>query len=349
MLDSHIGNKIPKVSVCVPSYNHARYIGQCIESVLGQTLDDWELVIVDNSSSDNTDDVVRGYRDPRIRFFKNESNIGAARNWKRCASLARGGYVAFLQSDDFYLPQMLERSAGMLDAHPTVGFTHSGFHRIDEEGNHIGTKQQWQANRVMPGLAALRTLAVDNYITPSTVMMRQSSFHDAGGIDESYQYELDWSMWMRLALRGDVAYIAEPLVTQRSGHSGSLTVSRVLRRPRLVTSEDLRLIEEIFRKLPVTEEWCDLRRESYRRLMDRHIHRTLWLLHQGEAAAFRSEIMYAIRRDHEFPFRYRKIMALWVASLAGANLAKWLDFREQIFWQAFQNKPGEREPMLIVP
>lgn len=331
---------MPKVSVCVPSYNHGQYIAQCIESVLSQTLDDLELIVVDNRSSDNTSEVVRRYRDPRIRFFTNETNIGAVRNWNRCVSLSQGEYVGILQSDDIYLPRMLQRSADTLDAHRTVDFTHCGFHRIDEQGNRIDTIQQWDADRVMPGLATLRNLASANYITPSTVMMRRSSFKETGGFDENYRYELDWLMWMRLALRGDVAFIAEPLVAQRTDHSASVTVREVTRSPRLVTSEDSRALGEIFHRLPPTKEWADLRRQAFWKLMDRHIDRSLLLLHHGEAAAFRSEIAYAIRLNRRFAFRYRKIIALSLASCAGAKFANWLDLSERCFWQAFRGEGG---------
>src|SRR3972149_3665070 len=109
---------MPKVSVCIPSYNHARYIGASIESVLAQSFEDWELVIVDNFSTDDTQAVVKSFRDPRIRSYASDRNVGLVRNWNRCVSLARGEYVGILPADDIYLPRMLERSVGRLDAHP---------------------------------------------------------------------------------------------------------------------------------------------------------------------------------------------------------------------------------------
>ena len=340
---------MPKVSVCIPSYNHAHYIGECIKSVLEQTFDDWDLVIVDNHSSDNTEEVVRTFADPRIRFFKNETNIGPARNWSRCVSLASGDYVAILQSDDKYLPRMLELSAAMLDAYPRIGLTHSSFHRIDSDGNFIDTKRRWARDQVMDGLTALKQLVTDQYITPSSAVMRRTCFHDVGGFDESYRYNLDWSLWLRLALSCDFGYIAEPLVANRSGHSGSLTVRTVDRRPRVSLSEELRLLEETFERLPATREWRELHRQAYRYVMHRHTIRVLALLHQGETSLFRSEIAYAIRQNHRFPLQYRKIMALCAASVFGAGFARWLDTGEQNFWQALRREPEKREPTRIIP
>ena len=333
---------MPKVTVCIPSYNHAHYIGKSIESVLSQTFHDWELVISDNCSSDNTEEVVRTFRDPRIRFYKNETNLGAARNWSRCVSLARGEYVAVLQSDDQYLPGMLERSVAVLDAHPQVGLTHCCFHRIDSDGTLFDTKRRWPHDQVMDGLSALKQLITDQYITPSTAVMRRTYFSEVGGFDESYRYNLDWSLWLRMALSYDIGYIAEPLVVQRTGHSDSLTVSTVLRTPRVSLSEELRLIEEIFQRLPSSSEWRDLRLQAYRYIMDRHIVRALELLRRGETSLFRSEIAYVILRNHRFPLQYRKIMALWAASVLGAGFAKWVDSSEQSFWQDFRGELGKR-------
>ncbi len=322
----------PTVSVCIPSYNHAQYIGKCIESVMAQTLDDWELIIVDNCSYDNTREVVQAFKDPRMRFYPNDRNIGVPRNWNRCASLARGEYVAILQSDDQYLPRMLERSVATLDVSPRVSLVHSGFHRIDSEGNFIDTMRRWDKDRVMDGLTALRQLVTDCYITPSTVVMRRSSFNELGGFDERYRYNIDWSMWMRMALSSDIGYIAEPLVLQRTDHPASLTTRSLTREPHVSTSEQLHLIDEIFERLPLSSEWRDVRRDAYRYVMSRHIDHALWLLHHGENSLFGSEIAHAIRLNHRFPIQYRKMMVLWAASALGGGFGTWLDFQERAFW-----------------
>lgn len=333
------GQRGPKVSVCIPSYNHGKYIGACIESVLAQIFDDWEMVIVDNSSSDNTQEVVRDFADPRIRFYKNETNIGVARNWNRCGSFARGEYVGFLQSDDQYLPRMLDRSVAFLDARPRVGFTHSSFHRIDSDGNFIDSMSRWGHDHEMDGLTALRQLAMSCYITPSTVVMRRAWFNDVGGFDESFRYNIDWSMWMRLSLFSDVGYIAEPLVRQRTGHPGSVTMSSLIRSPHVGTLEEIRLIDEIFRRLQPPKKWREARRQAHRNIMHRHIMKALWLLHHGETALFRSEMAHAIRLNPSFPFQYRKMMALWGASAFGEKFAKWLDVQEEDFWQVLHARP----------
>lgn len=332
----------PKISVCIPSYNYAHYIGHCIKSVLAQTFEDWELIIVDNCSSDDTERVVTAFADPRIRFYTNDHNLGLVRNWNRCVSLARGGFVAVLPADDLYLPRMLDRSVAMLDAHPEVGFTHASFHRIDEHGEITETKRWWESDQVMPGLVALRRLVMGCYLTPASVVMRRECYRQVGGFDENYRFEIDWAMWMRMALSYEVAYIAEPLVCERHEHPGSVTVRRVFRQPRLLASEDFRLLGEIFGRLPETREWRELRRQAYQNLMMRHIHRTLRLLHNGESARFRSELAYAVRLDHRFPFRHRKLMILGLASLLGSGFANRIDSLEETFWKIVRGESVRR-------
>lgn len=97
------------VSVIMPSYNTSQYISQSIQSVIDQTYKNWELIIVDDCSTDNTDEIVKGFDDDRIRYFKNETNSGAAISRNRALREAKGKWIAFLDSDDLWLPQKLEK------------------------------------------------------------------------------------------------------------------------------------------------------------------------------------------------------------------------------------------------
>ncbi len=338
-------DNVPKVSVCIPSYNYANHIAGCIESVLAQTFKDWELVVVDNCSSDNTVDVVRSFHDKRIRFYVNQTNLGLTRNWNRCVSLARGGYVAILPADDMYLPRMLERSVATLDAQPQVAFTHSALMRIDDHGSMVDTVRLRDTDIIMNSEAALRFLLMGCDVSPPTVVMRRSCFEEAGGFDETLSYSIDWGMWLQMALSHDVAYIAEPLARNRYQHSGSMTARRVFRRPRIATSEEVQILGEIFARLPRTTEWKKIQHEAHLELIGRHLDRTLRLLRQGATESFRSEIAYALGLDLAFPLKYRKMTALWFASLLGAGFANWLDRSEQRFWFLFRGgQPSSGTP-----
>jgi glycosyltransferase involved in cell wall biosynthesis len=132
----------PKVSVLVPCFRSAGYVARALDSVLAQTERDWELVAVDNASDDATFEVLLGYaaRDPRIRAFRNDANVGPVRNWRRCAELARGRYAGLLFSDDWYQPDFLARALPLLDRDDGVGFVYSAVDVVAGEGAPAGTR-----------------------------------------------------------------------------------------------------------------------------------------------------------------------------------------------------------------
>ena len=334
---------MPKVSVCIPSYNYAHYLGGCIRSVLDQTYEDWELVIVDNRSSDNTGEVVRSFSDPRIRFFENDRNIGLVGNWNRCVSLATGEYVTILPADDAYLPQMLERCVALLDAYPNLGFTYTSYHVIDEGGRVTETKRQFDEDRILSAEEAVRcNLIYANFAIPPTVLMRRECYRAAGGFDEAYRIIVDWVLYVRAALRFGAGYITEPLATHRYQHPSSVSAQTFLKRPRLITSEERRLLEEILPLLPSSQNSRDFRRLVFRGMIDRHVLRTHGLLAHNDMEGFRSELAFAMALDRTFPLRYRKMMALWFASLLSPRLAKRLDAVETGFWTSFYGSSLEQ-------
>ena len=115
---------MPLISVCIPAYNTARYLPEAIESVLAQAFSDYELVICDNASTDDTPEICRRYDDPRIRYVRFEEFVGQAANWNRCLKLATGKYVVLLHADDALRPCFLKRAAEVLDNNPAVGLVH---------------------------------------------------------------------------------------------------------------------------------------------------------------------------------------------------------------------------------
>ena len=118
-----------KVSVCMAAYNHERYVGTAIQSVLDQTFQDWELIITDDASTDRTPEIIRSFSDPRIKFFSSAHNQGIAANTANCIRESQGTYIAILNSDDMFCPTKLEKQVQLLDSRPEVAavFTHTWF------------------------------------------------------------------------------------------------------------------------------------------------------------------------------------------------------------------------------
>jgi glycosyltransferase involved in cell wall biosynthesis len=199
----------PKVSVLIPTFNYARYLPEAIESVLNQTFTDFELIVVDNASSDNTDEVIAGYlQDPRISYHKNATNIGLAGNWNRCLELATGDYIKFLCADDKFHPEMLMKFTTVMDCNPSVSLVTC--HKQVFDAHSFVTTVAF--SHLQDGRKALlNTLADHCWIgEPSSVMFRRKHLA-VGNFTMVYQMHVDWEMWLRMLSVGDCYIIPEAL------------------------------------------------------------------------------------------------------------------------------------------
>jgi len=201
----------PKVSILIPTYNYADYLDETIQSVLDQTFSDFELIIVDNNSTDHTQEVVKRYlSDPRISFYKNEKNLGLVGNWNRCIEYARGEFIKFLCADDKFHPRLLEKFIPIMELYPTVSLVTSyrqtfGFYtkilKPSFEGMQKGEKVIYEC--LIEGKG--------NCIgEPTTVMFRKSGLK-VGKFDPNYISIVDLNMWLRLLAIGDCYIIPEVL------------------------------------------------------------------------------------------------------------------------------------------
>ena len=125
------------VSIIMPTYNCARFIRESIDSVLAQTYTNWELIIVDDSSTDNTAEMIANFNDPRIHYLRNEQNEGAALTRNKALRAVKGRYIAFLDSDDLWHPDKLERQIAFMEQNG-YAFTYHEYTEIDESSNPIG-------------------------------------------------------------------------------------------------------------------------------------------------------------------------------------------------------------------
>lgn len=210
----------PSVSVIVPTYNRADLVSEAIDSVLRQTHADLEAIVVDDGSSDDTSDVVSGYRDPRVVSVRIEHSglVGVARNVG--LEHARGELIAFLDSDDAWLPDRLERTLAELRG--TVGVVCSNAQIMDETGASTGALYL-DADPHARGRAFQRLIEKDNFVITSTVLTRRKLLDRVGYFPELQLLRgvEDYDLWLRLALITDFVYIPAPLVRYRR-HVGSM-------------------------------------------------------------------------------------------------------------------------------
>lgn len=203
--------RFPRVSVCIPTYNYGRYVGAAIESVLAQTCGDFELLVVDNCSTDTTKEVVARYvtQDERVAYFCNDRNLGMVGNWNRCLELATGEYVKILCADDVLVPDSLEKSVQVLDGYPGVVLVSGSRRVVDEQLRAIKTFAYGDSFTVVSGgVAITRCLLKSNMIgEPSAVLFRKNK---AGrGFSPDYSQMSDLEMWFHLLEQGDFAFIPE--------------------------------------------------------------------------------------------------------------------------------------------
>lgn len=214
---------IPRVSVCLPTYNRAGYFGECLAGILAQTFRDLEVIVSDNCSTDATPEVVAAFKDPRIRYVRNPRNIGVFPNMNQCLELARGRYICILHDDDLYEPRFLEREVALLDRHPSAAFVHCATYEIDGEGRRRRVVQAYPDDRLIGGKAEFVRYLGGHNVCCSTVMVRGDLYRKMGGFDTELLCS-DWLMWLKLCLEGDVAYVAEPLASMRV-HGASVSSS----------------------------------------------------------------------------------------------------------------------------
>jgi glycosyltransferase domain-containing protein len=208
------GTGAPKISVCIPTYNRAALLPAFLQSIFAQTHPDFEVVIADNASTDATAEIIGGISDARLRYHRNETNIGPFRNMNLLLEMARGEYVTIVHDDDLYAPEFLERLSAMLDAHPDVGMVHCAAYEVDADGARRRLVQAYPTTRVVAGDTEFVRYLQNHNVCCSSVMARRRLYLDTGGFDLDLLCA-DYMMWVKMAARADIAYVAEPLLNMR--------------------------------------------------------------------------------------------------------------------------------------
>lgn len=204
----------PTISVCIPAYNAAPWIGATIESVLAQTRRDFELLILDDCSTDGTLDIVRRYDDPRISLSVHDRNLGAEAAWNRLLSAARGEFVKLLCSDDLIYPHCLARQAAALEAedHDGVGLACGPRDVIDGRGRVLLRGRGLRRRGRFAGREIVRRMVQQgrNLLgEPLAVLFRRGLADRVGGFDATQPYCIDVDMWCRLLAVSDLAVVEE--------------------------------------------------------------------------------------------------------------------------------------------
>jgi glycosyltransferase involved in cell wall biosynthesis len=272
-------NSFPKVSVFVPNYNYARYLPECLDSILAQTYHDFEIVIADDGSTDNSHEVLMDYQSrypEKIHYYwhPGHANKGVAATSNLAISKSQGEYLAWTGSDDVWYPQKLELQVAQLDHDPRLGMVYSYADFLDSEG------------RILPGRYGVDITADPNPVgrmlqschpPAMTVVIRRQCMEEVGGFDETLRTCEDWDLWIRVFALWKVGFIDQPLVKYRI-HGNNLSkgidpkvdlnriltfyrrleqkqsdVDRVLLEPRNQAIVDLQMVFHLFANVEIDE------------------------------------------------------------------------------------------------
>jgi glycosyltransferase involved in cell wall biosynthesis len=206
----------PRISVVLTTFNRAKQVEATIESILNQSFADFELIVCDDASTDGTNFVVAQYvkRDSRVIYDRSTHNCGMPRNLNRGLRRARGQYVANLHDGDIYRPDLLQKWSAALDRHPSAAFVFNQYRFRHADGT--TTLSSEPLSELTVGAVLLERIFFRRWRFGSpvwgTVMARRSAYEQMGYFDERFGFVSDVAMWMTLADRWDVAYVAEPLI-----------------------------------------------------------------------------------------------------------------------------------------
>ena len=299
---------MPKVSVIIITYNRAELLRSAITSVLNQTFQDFELIVVDDASQDNTAAVVQAFNDERIRYIRHETNKKEAGARNTGVQNAGGEYIAFLDDDDEWLPEKLQRQVDLLDkCAAIVGCVYTGYPKIDKVTGKI-------VDQIVPSKRGniFEDMFIQNWVgTPSTVLIRKTCFEKVGLFDESIAFSLDYDMWIRISKEYQFEYIRDPLVNYYV-HENKL-------------SNDYELMIrglEVFNKK--YDHFLALDKKHY---SDRYHRLGVFYCLVGKIGKGRGALLKAIRL---YPFDLRYYFRFSLSLFGAANFKKGHELRERL-------------------
>jgi glycosyltransferase involved in cell wall biosynthesis len=197
----------PRATVMIGTWNDADVLPRAIESVLSQTLEELELLVLDDGSEDETEQVVRGFADPRVRYLK-LPHQGIAATLNRGLSDARSDIVVVLDADDWCLPERVERQVAVLESQPDVAVVGCRMQEVDENGRELRARTSFKAGDVG------RALLWFNPIPNTAAALRRDAALEVGGYDDRYRYAMDYDLWLKIAEHHKVWTIDETLAVR---------------------------------------------------------------------------------------------------------------------------------------
>lgn len=243
------GARGPRLSITVLNYNYGHFLDECLRSILSQTYTDFELIVIDDCSKDDSIGVIQPFlQDPRVRLIAHAQNAGFVRSLVEGVEASSSPYVAVISADDFVLSRhAFERQMALLEANPQAGFCYGSWKYVNSDSWPVGEVTPFPDDHVWSGEREFREFCTRFYVLHTGTIIRRTAYHAVGGYDTSIRYTLDNTIWALLCGAGEVAYVAEPLYGYRT-HGANMSHS--MGALRATIDEFVRLVDLGFANLP---------------------------------------------------------------------------------------------------
>ena len=205
--------KSPLVSICIPNYNNAKYLDQCIQSALNINYDNYEIILVDDCSTDNSIEIAKEYSS-RIKIYENDKNIGQPKNTNKSVNMSNGKYIVILHSDDQLLPNFCNKLVPLIDNNENVVMAVGERQETNETNVTYNITPFYNVNCIVPGEKQAKVFMMMSFL-PCQVLFKKSIFIDSGQVNERHIVNLDGLLWFQISLYGDVAYIQDEVSIYR--------------------------------------------------------------------------------------------------------------------------------------
>lgn len=205
------------ISICIPVYNGEKFLKETIDSILMQDIENMEIIIVDDCSTDKSVDIVSSYSDKRIKLFRNSNKLGMVKNWNKTLEYSSGKYIKLMCQDDILRKNCLRIQCGMLERDENIVMVTTKNNVIGSNGKSFFNRRLFKKDCIVDGkYIAKKSLMLRNIFgEPSIVMFRSDVISKIGYFDESFRYVPDWDYWIRILYLGKLAYIDKQLASFR--------------------------------------------------------------------------------------------------------------------------------------
>ena len=223
----------PLVSVCIPTYNAEKTVVSTVQSILNQTYQNLEIIIVNNASTDNTLALLQQFKDPRIQIYTNGKNIGGEKNWSRCIGLTSGEYIAIFHADDLYMPKMVEKQVQVFHDDPAIGAVFTMANHINDRGEIIGESILLPVELRGKGIYHFPEIFISimgnlNFLMCPSAMVRSEIYKELAPFNyERFGTSADLDMWLRILERHPIAILDEKLMSWRVSNKVIVKIEEV--------------------------------------------------------------------------------------------------------------------------